>query len=415
MHNGPKSHPATMQLVERHIIKKSDPRWSVIDKAAWVSKNIYNAALYEIRQAYFNEGIYLGYNRIKKQFKQHHLKPDQQLKAKVVQQVLRQLDNDWQNYLATHKAWRAELAKFKTEPKIPNYKNKTHGRNMLVFTDQAVSKSLFKKQGLIEPSGLDITVQTQQKSFDQVRILPRKTHYVVEVVYTVPIEPDDHLDPERVAAIDLGVDILATVTFNQPACAPLLVNGRPLKSINQQYNKTRAWLQSQLDDQIYISHRLDTLTDKRNRRMEAYLHVASRRLIDVLRIYGFGTLVIGKNDGWKQEVNLGKRTNQNFVQIPHARFVEMLTYKAQLVGIQVIVTEESYTSKCSFLDLEPIGKHDTYLGKRVKRWLFRVSDGREIHADVNGAFNIMRKVIPDALVARGIAVAVIQPRRVTPA
>jgi IS605 OrfB family transposase len=127
-----------------------------------------------------------------------------------------------------------------------------------------------------------------------------------------------------------------------------------------------------------------------------------------------GTLVIGKNDGWKQNINLGRRTNQNFVPIPHARFIEMLSYKAALVGIQILLTEESYTSKCSFLDLEPIGKHVVYAGRRVKRWLFVASDGRTIHADVNGSLNIMRKVIPNTFEAGGIAASVVTPVRVTP-
>jgi putative transposase len=135
---------------------------------------------------------------------------------------------------------------------------------------------------------------------------------------------------------------------------------------------------------------------KRTRRIDRYLHTASRRIIDLLLVEGIGTLVIGKNPNWKQECNIGKRNNQNFVNIPHARFIEMLSYKAKLVGIAVMVTEESYTSKCSFLDMEPIGKHEQYLGKRVKRGLFRSADGRHINADVNGSYNMVRKVAPDA-------------------
>src|SRR5262249_12898730 len=152
----------------------------------------------------------------------------------------------------------------------------------------------------------------------------------------------------------------------------------------------------------------ETLTSKRNRQINNYLHLASRRIVDVLIEHHIGTLVIGKNDGWKQEINLGDRTNQNFVQIPHARFIEVLTYKAERVGIKVILTEESYTSKCSFLDNEPIGKHEVYMGKRVHRGLFRASDGRKLNADVNGSYNIMRKVIPEAM-SNGIAGAVVHP------
>jgi putative transposase len=127
-----------------------------------------------------------------------------------------------------------------------------------------------------------------------------------------------------------------------------------------------------------------------------------------------GTLVIGKNDGWKQAVTLGKRTNQNFVQLPHARFIDLLTYKAQQVGIRVILTEESYTSKCSFLDGEPVGKHEVYAGRRIHRGLFRASDRRCLHADVNGSYNILRKVVPNAF-SNGIGGAVVHPVRVTPA
>jgi putative transposase len=195
---------------------------------------------------------------------------------------------------------------------------------------------------------------------------------------------------------------------------PLLVNGRPLKSINQRYNKELARLRSALPAGQYTSKRIQQLTHKRNCQVDAFLHCVSKRIIEFMRLMGLGTLVIGKNDGWKQSVRLGKRTNQNFVQIPHARLIEMLTYKAQLVGITVIRTEESYTSKCSFLDNEPLCRHEQYAGKRTKRGLFRASDGRLINADVNGAYNILRKVIPNAF-GNGIGGAVVHPVRVHPA
>ena len=136
------------------------------------------------------------------------------------------------------------------------------------------------------------------------------------------------------------------------------------------------------------------------------LHTHSRRIVDSLVTERIGTLAIGKNDGWKQAINIGKKNNQNFVAVPHARFIEMLTYKAELVGIKVTVIEESYTSKCSFLDLESIGQHLTYMGQRAFRGLFRASDDRLINADVNGAYNIIRKVAPNAFAdgVEGIAV-----------
>jgi putative transposase len=151
---------------------------------------------------------------------------------------------------------------------------------------------------------------------------------------------------------------------------------------------------------------MERLANKRTRKIDHDLHTASRRIVDLLIVEGIGTLVIGKNEQWKQEANMGKRNNQNFVSVPHARFIDMLTYKAELVGIAVVLTEESYTSKCSFLDNEEIGKHEHYEGKRLKRGLFRSQFGRLINADVNGSYNIIKKVAPDAFVqgSRGCVV-----------
>jgi putative transposase len=402
-----------MQLTEQHLISKSDPRWQAIDQAAWFSKNIYNAANYGIRQAYIKEGRYIPYAVLEKQFKQKDLLPDQQLPLKVVQNVLRQVDHDWQAYFAALAEYETHPAKFTGRPKLPGYKNTADGRNMLVYTSQATGKRIFRKKGVIKLSGLDVHIQTQQKAFDQVRILPRKTHYLVEVVYTVQEQPDKALDPTLYAAGDLGIDTLCALTSNKPGFMPLLVNGRVLKSINQGYNQHRAALQSRLPEGQYTARLLESLTDNRNRRIKTELHRCSKLIIQTLLDNHIATLVIGKNDGWKQEVKLGKRTNQNFVNIPHAQFIAMLTYKAALVGINVILSEESYTSKCSFLDNEPICKHECYAGKRVKRGLFRASSGQYINADVNGSYNILRKVVPKAF-ADGIGAAVVQPVRVYP-
>jgi putative transposase len=175
-------------------------------------------------------------------------------------------------------------------------------------------------------------------------------------------------------------------------------------------HRTKARLQSQLAQGQYASRQIVALTNKRNRQLKHYLHVASRRIIDRLVAEGIGTLVIGKNKNWKQQLNLGRRTNQNFVFIPFAQFIEMLSYKAKRVGIRVLWQEEGYTSKCSFLDLEPIRKKAAYLGSRIKRGLFRASDGRLINADVNGAYNIIRKAYPEAFKA-GLAGIILHPVR----
>ncbi|MCH8292224.1 transposase [Candidatus Poribacteria bacterium] len=329
------------------------------------------------------------------------------LPHKVSNWVLKTLKKNWTAYFKAHREWEKNPEKFTDNPRIPKYKDKETGRNVLTYELGAISrKKEILEQGIIKPSGLSFEVKTNQAEYDIVRIVPRKTHYVVEVVYTQP-ETKAQVNPDWIAGVDIGLNNLAAIASNKPGFVPLLVNGRPLKSQNQYYNKEKASLQSQLDDPEYgTSQRIESLTDRRNRRINHDLHTASRRLVDWLVKEQIGTLAIGKNDGWKQEINIGKRNNQNFVSIPHSRFISMLTYKAQLVGIKVVVTEESYTSKCSFLDLESIEKHETYMGQRVRRGLFRASNGRFINADVNGAYNLIRKVAPNAFAdgVEGIAV-----------
>ena len=393
-----------MQLVEQHVIDKKDPRYVIIDVAAFASKNLYNAANYEIRQAFIHQGRYLNYHEIQRRMQSHEAY--KALPAKVSQQVLMQLHHDWESFFKARAAYEKAPSKFLGRPKLPKYKHKAEGRNILVYTIQALSKRGLKR-ALIQPSMLPITVKTRHKDIDQVRIVPKKGYYVVEVVYEKePVQAT--VNPAFYAGIDLGINNLATVASNKPGFRPVIVNGRPAKSINQYYNKRRAELQKKLGT-TGTTRRMERLTTRRNRRIDHYLHTASCKIIDVLVKEGIGVLVIGKNDGWKQEIEMGRRNNQNFVQIPHARFIQMLAYKAELVGITVLITEESYTSKASFLDRDPLParnpsddtKH-TFSGKRVKRGLYRASGNQYINADANGAFNIIRKVAPNAFGSEGV-------------
>src|SRR5262245_46442917 len=396
-----------MQVVEQHRIDRQDPRWAAIDVAAFASTHLYNATLYLTRQAYIKDLSVISYNAL-----DTLMQPTEQyraLPAKVAQWVLKQVCLAWTSYFAACRAWDEHPETFLGHPKLPKYLPK-QGRNLLTYTTQAISRSP-KNLGWVVPSGLPIRVASRIpfEAIDQVRIVPHATHYTVEVIYERAVAPSD-LDPTWVAGIDLGVNNLAVVTANQPGFVPLMINGRPLKAINQLYNKRRAHAQSLLPEGQYTSYRLDILTDKRKRQIDSYLHVASRRLVDHLVAQRIGTLVIGKNEGWKQEVSMGTRNNQAFVFLPHTRFIQMLTYKAQLVGIQTIVTEESYTSKCSFLDAEPLTRHDEYVGRRLKRGLFQTATGKRFNADVNGAYNMIVKVVPDAF-GKGRAGVVVHPVR----
>lgn len=277
---------------------------------------------------------------------------------------------------------------------------------------QAISQKWLKK-GIINLSNTKIFLTTKVQQVKQVRIVPKTYHYAIEVVYEQKPVTQSASGVEGIVGIDIGLNNLATITSNRPEVLPLIINGKPLKSINAYYHKTKAVLQLQLKGERTRSSRIQKLTHKRNCKIDNYLHGCSRFILNHLAANRIGTLVIGYNDEWKQGINLGCRNNQNFVAIPHARFIEMLTYKAQLAGIAVVVIEESYTSKCSFLDNEPIGKHSQYRGKRIKRGLFRAGDGRLINADVNGSANLVRKAFPNAF-AEGIQGVVVRPVRVTP-
>ncbi len=346
-----------------------------------------------------------------------------ELPAKVSQQILMILDKNWKSFFEAVKAYKNNPTKFSGRPKLPKYKDKVKGRNILVYTIQAISSKELKK-GIIKLSGTNILIKTQVKpeKICQIRLVPKCDSYVIEVIYNACTQPESTVEnkKELVASIDLGLNNLVALTSNQPGFVPLLINGRPLKSINQFYNKRKAQLQSQLKGNRCSSSRLGRLTRCRHQKVDNYLHHTSRQIINLLASEKIGMLVIGKNPQWKNEINLGKKTNQNFVSIPHSRLIEMLKYKAELVGIKVIEQEESYTSKSNFLNLDPIpvygniGSQDvTFSGKRIKRGLYRTSCSRLINADVNASYNILRKAIPNAF-SDGIGSCVAQPRRVNP-
>ena len=226
---------------------------------------------------------------------------------------------------------------------------------------------------------------------------------MVEIIYTAP---DTEVKTNtNYVGIDLGLNNLATIGGN--TITPIIINGKPLKSINQFYNKKLSKLKSKQDlckNKNVNRKKIQTLTNKRNNKIKDYLHKASRILVNHLVSNDISTIVIGHNKEWKQDINIGNKNNQNFVQIPFNTFIHMITYKAQLQGIKVIQREESYTSKCSFLDNEEICKHEKYKGNRVKRGLYKTQTGRLINADLNGALNILKKEIPNAFDGYGIEV-----------
>lgn len=408
-----------MQLAERHIINKNHSFFKELDLIAFLSKNLYNKANYIIRQEFIStskekelgsrsKANWIRYNQIQKQLQNEKDFDYTKLPAKVSQHVLRLLDKNWVSFFKSIRDWNKNQSKYTGQPKLPKYKHKNNGRNILTYTTQAISKKELNN-GFVLLSGTSIKIRTKQTNIQQVRVVPKIGHYVIEIIYTKKEEKYENLDINKIAGIDLGLNNLATVTSNVNSLKPIIINGRPLKSINQYYNKKKAKLQSFLGDKT--SNKLIKLTNKRNRKVENYLHKSSRLIVNHLIKNNIGKVVIGKNKQWKTDINIGKRNNQSFVNVPHAKFIQMIQYKCKLVGIEVIITEESYTSKCSFIDFENLSKHDNYLGKRKHRGLFISKNGTKINADCNGSGNIIRKEFPNVF-TDGIEGVVVHPIRV---
>jgi putative transposase len=404
-----------MRLVERHIVTKNHPYFEGMDAISFLSKNLYNRANYIIRQEFIStskqkelglvkNAKWIRYNELQKMLQDSKDVDYYALPTKVSQQILKVLDKNWKSFFVSIRDWKKLPSKYTGQPSLPKYLDKSKGRNNLIYTIQSISKPKLK-QGIVQLSGTKISIKTKQENIKQARIVPKNNHYVIEIVFERK-EKHENLSKKKIAGADLGINNLITVTSNQNSVKPILINGRPLKSINQYYNKKKATLQSFVGDKS--SNRLRTLTDKRNFKVDDYLHNVSKIVVDFLVENQFGIFVIGNNKQWKTEINLGKRNNQNFVNIPHSRLIKMIEYKCKLVGIEVYLREESYTSKCSFIDNEPIKKHETYLGKRVKRGLFISANGTKINADCNGAGNSIRKAFPNSF-DEGIEGVVVRP------
>jgi hypothetical protein len=399
-----------MQLVERHIIKKSHQFYKQIDALSFQSKNLYNSLHYIVKQNYINNKKYTSFKELYAAIKQNPIWNGCGLPKKVCNQIVKLVDKEYSSFYKALKSFKSNPNKFTGIPKPPRYKDSVKGRELLIYEKQALYKTIFKKTGKIKLSDTSIIINTQIKSFDdvdQVRIVPSSNYYVIDVIYTKP--EDVPKSNDNIAAIDLGLNNLATVSFIDGK-KPFIINGKPLKAINQYYNKTKSYYQSKLNKNKKSSNKIVKITNKRNRKIEDYLHKASKILVDQLVSRDVSRLIIGYNQNWKQDINIGKKNNQNFVSIPHHKFVSMLEYKCKLKGISTEKIEESYTSKCSFLDGEEMKHHEKYMGKRVKRGLFKSKTGKLINADLNGSYNIMRKVIPNFI--EGIEAIAMWPKKI---
>jgi transposase, IS605 orfB family len=387
-----------MQLTEIHQIRPNHKLYSICDELCFKSKNLYNAALFEFRQSFFDKDLdTLTWQNINRIFNQRNQFDYRELPSKVSNTVLKKLGNNISSFWSLVKK-----SDYNKKVKLPKYLHKTDGRFIVEFNKQTFSNKRDEDNNLIIcKSSLNLRIPTKVEKPQQIRIIPKVGCYVIEIVYE--IEENRLKQNQRVAAIDLGLNNLATVVTND-GDNPILISGRKIKSINQYYNKMTSKKKSLLPYNVFTSKSLDRLWLKRNNKISYEIHKVTKFLANYFDERDVSKVIIGNNSGWKNGINLGKRNNQNFVNIPYTKFINQLTYKCELLGITVIVREESYTSKASFLDYDEIPNYKDevipkFSGKRIKRGLYR-STFRKINADVNGAYNTMIKENPNYIIGK---------------
>ena len=388
-----------MQKVEQHIVKDDRFKdWCVN------AKNLYNQMLYYWRQSVFGNIQYFSEYELVGLMQEYNEENFRSLPANTSQQVIKFLFKNIKSWQKSRKSYIKNPSNFSGRPKLPKYKKYF---SELYFTSTQVKL----KNGFIHfPKMVGIApMKTNVPNINCCRVIPKSNHFVVEFIYTVEEKGIQEYNGNWMG-IDIGLNNIATCSSN--ITNPFIINGKPLKAINNFYNKRKRVLQSKFGKKI-TSKRIERLTFSRNQKIKDYIHKASRNVIEIAKESNITKIIIGKNEHWKQSVNLGRNTNRQFTSIPHATLIEKIQYKARLEGIEVVVTQEAYTSKCSAIDLEEICKHENYVGRRKKRGLFITAEGKLINADVNGSLNIARLVLGDGIINHdSIRSCLVQPRKI---
>lgn len=375
-----------MQLVERHIMVNRPDLQELCEK----SKSLYNQVVYYLRQAYFGKIVRFSEFELSGLMTEYNDPSFRLLPNNVSQQTIKFAFKAFKSFYKAQKEWKKNPSNFLGKPKLPKYKKSLAPAYFTYVNFRLKEGYIHFVKDIISPIKTKIV---NGKSIKQVRIIPQATCFIAEIIYeTNPQELN--LNKDNFLSLDLGVDNLATCVSNVEQ--PFIANGKSIKSFNRWFNKKKALLQSFIGDKG-ASNRIRALLHFRNCWIEDKMHKTSRFIIDYCIKKDIGKIVIGKNEHWKQQIDIGKASNQKFLHIPHAKLIEKIQYKAALVGIKIILTEESYTSKCDHLAGEEMKKQEHYLGKRIKRGLFRSSTGKVINADVNGAWGVAKKVFGDKI------------------
>ena len=361
-----------------------------------LSTLLYNQGRHFINEYYKKESKFLSFCELDKLLKNlTELNYYRQLcKSQVAQQCLRQLNSNYTSYFKALKDYKKNPSKYKGMPKSPKFKTE---QNLITFTYQTIKiKDQFivinKEHKVHIP---DEVYKEELNNFKTISFIPFYNRIKVVITYETE-ELNTNLNLNDYLSIDLGMNNLCSCVSKDDC---FILNGKPLKSINQYFNKELSKLKSERplkgdkQDFNYNSFKIKNLSLKRELKITDILHKASKYLVNYCVKHKIGTIVFGRNKEWKDSIQLGKQTNQNFVSIPFYKLLKMLEYKCKMIGINLVTQEESYTSKCDSLAFEEVKCHDKYKGSRIKRGLFLSSLGKVLNADINGALNILRKYL----------------------
>lgn len=419
-----------MILVQKNRLKLTSHEGELVTAMAYHAARMYNVGLYSVRQFYFNNGKYLPYH-----LNYHECKDSEHYKLLLTdtsQQILKIIERDMKSFFRLNQL--RKDGKYSAKVRLPHYKKPeslsmitVQGRSARIrdgYVCVGFSKAFKERyQPLIKELKFKLPTNVKVDKLQELRIIPRfgGQEWDIEFVYKKEVEPQ-LLDQDNYLSLDLGLDNLATA-FDSTSGASFIVCGRYIKSINRWYNKEKARLQSVKDKQGYThqTKRMVRLERKREFRINDFFNRTVKYITDYCLEHNVGSIVIGNFANIKQGINHGKRNNQNFVQIPYGKLRQKLASKCEQFGIEVHSTEESYTSKTSFLDRELLQKHSSYLGRRVKRGLFKTAKGILVNADSQAAAQILIKHLlkskpnlVDSVYERGSSGRVSRPVRVDP-
>ena len=431
-----------MYKVEKHKIKKTNKHYKELVELGKITNNLYNASNFVMKQFHLMEQYKYKVETEKNEEKLGNYKEKYEYHKNILQEMNREKLNDilaegkkgiskfdlthimkesydwkelpyafaqqisnlvftnWKAYYASLKRYYKDKSGYTGVPKVPNYRES--GGIFNVYINNLGLRH--KKDGLIHfhkvLNGLTIKPSlSKDKKLRYARFIYKGDHFVVEIVYDDEVEAFKVENNNRAVAIDPGLNNLVTIAnnFNEQ---PILIKGSKLKSINNYFNKEINKLKSDLDNaqnkkgkvqkRQGTTKRINKLWEKRGNIMQTEMHKISKKIVDYCVENNVCKVIIGKNKLQKQHSKL-----KNFVQIPLNSLIQKLQYKLENVGIEVVITEESYTSGTSFIDNEQPIKKNYDKKRRHKRGMFVSNEGKMINADVNGALQILKKVDKD--------------------